>query len=173
MKQKKPGQNETTTPEPEPKLLDQKMLTYLLLIQVARAAAAAAANDTTTSTMVNVAINGITELRLPDNELTFKGELDSELDDTSNETWKWNWEVPEHPPSLDIEMSGMESRKLHLAKLVAGNYTLQLDVSNERDGRHGQARHHFVVIEQAKVNHPPVAVVADQELTVLPDTKVS
>ena len=139
--------------------------------------ALAAADDgvnTTTTTLVNVAISGVTELRLPDDELSFKGELDVESE-KGNDTWKWNWEVPEHPLLLteqSIDMSGMESRKLHLAKLVAGNYTLQLEVSNERGDRRGTAQHHFTVIEIAKVNHPPIAVVADDEVTVLPDTKV-
>ena len=90
-----------------------------------------------------------------------------------NETWNWKWEVMERPDSSDdIEIGGITTKKLHLSKLIAGGYTLSLEVNNDKETKRGNGTFHFNVLEAKKVNHPPRAIISDLPAPILPDTKV-
>ena len=79
----------------------------------------------------------------------------------------------ERPDSSDdIEIGGITTKKLHLSKLIAGGYTLSLEVSNDKETKRGNGTFHFNVLEAKKVNHPPRAIISDLPAPILPDTKV-
>ena len=154
-------------------------------------------NATTIATTetIQVDITGATELQLPENELTFKGDISrngivkwvlmiffyKDIENMKkiqnpkivNETWNWKWEVMERPDSSDdIEIGGITTKKLHLSKLIAGGYTLSLEVNNDKETKRGNGTFHFDVLEAKKVNHPPHAIISDLPAPILPDTKV-
>ena len=79
-------------------------------------------------------------------------------------------EKPEE--SEDIQISGKFTRKLHLSQLIAGNYTLLLEVKNEPLTKFGNGTYNFTVLEPVKVPHPPKAVIKDPEQTILTNQKV-
>ena len=152
--------------------------------------------NATTIETIQVDITGATELQLPENELTFKGDISrngivkwvlnnfffiKNLENLKkcktqklvNETWNWKWEVMERPDSSDdIEIGGITTKKLHLSKLIAGGYTLSLEVNNDKETKRGNGTFHFDVLEAKKVNHPPHAIISDLPAPILPDTKV-
>ena len=117
---------------------------------------------------LDVIISGQQKLQLPADELTFKGDVAGNQTDLS-----WIWEVTEKPEeSEDIQISGKFTRKLHLSKLIAGNYTLLLEVKNDPLTKFGNGTYHFIVLEPVKVPHPPKAVIKDPEQTILTNQKV-
>nr|CAB3258576.1 dyslexia-associated protein KIAA0319-like protein [Phallusia mammillata] len=120
----------------------------------------ATSKATTTTTpaikVIHVTVEGETTITLPENTVILKAVADRTPEQANGYDYEWRPITP--PKDFNGAVSGITDDTYTVSGLIAGQYTFNVIVSDTHG--HGEASVNVTVLEPARVNTPPVAIIS-------------
>lgn len=125
---------------------------------------------------IHIQITGKHELTLPEDDLFLNAKI-NEPNTESENGLIWSWKALSSPDQKDqqenVQMNGIDTKKLHLSKLAAGDYVFEVEVNDDPPSLYGSGNFSLTVKPAPVINNPPKAVITPASHTItLPNMKV-